>query len=74
MKKKLLFTIIACAFTSQLAMAQEHDPRANPRPPIRPMDMNGFHLGFPDAYVIPMFSPEDTNGEFELWVEHSQED
>ena len=69
-----LFSIFAGAFALQTSLAQEHDPRANPRPPIRPMDMNGFHLGFPDAYVIPMLSPEDTNGEFAGWVEHIQED
>lgn len=73
-KTTLFFSILTGALALQSSVAQEYDPRTNPRPPVRPMDMNGFHLGFPDAYVIPMLSAEDTNGEFEAWVEHIQED
>ena len=51
-------------------LTNKNDPRTNPRPWIRPLDLASFHLGFPLATVVSVFSGEDTNGAFLANYEH----
>ena len=70
---------LACALApaiSQHSLADDrkYDPKTNPQPWVRPLDRQGFHLGFPLATVTPMLTPEDTDGLFEAGVEHIETD
>ena len=67
--------ILALAISRDgLAHESEYDPKTNPRPWIRPLDRQGFHLGFPLATVTPMLMAADTGGLFDGGVEHIETD
>ncbi|WP_417227780.1 cupin domain-containing protein [Amphritea sp.] len=52
----------------------KYDPKTNPMPMVRPLDMPMFHLGFPRATFIPMILPSDTGGLFSGGIEHIEHD
>lgn len=58
------------ALGAEKSPASEYDPKTNPQPWVRPLDMQGFHLGFPAATVTPMLTPADTGGLFSGSIEH----
>lgn len=56
------------------AAEEGHDAKGSPKSWVRPLDRQGFHLGFPLATVIPMLTPMDTNGVFDASIEHVESD
>ncbi|MAV29757.1 MAG: hypothetical protein CL865_01755 [Cycloclasticus sp.] len=54
--------------------AVQYDPKTNPMPFVRPLDMPMFHFGFPSATFIPMIKPSDTGGLFSGGIEHIETD
>ena len=66
----ILCTALMLVPVTRAVSHEDHDPEKNPRSWIRPLDRQGFHLGFPLATVIPMLTAKDTDGVFEGSIEH----
>ncbi|MEM9533245.1 MAG: cupin domain-containing protein [Pseudomonadota bacterium] len=70
----ILLCFAALAQAHPAPEAEDHDPKTNPRPWVRPVDKPGFHLGFPAASVTPMLSSKDTGGAMSGAVEMIEKD
>ena len=72
MRSLIPAVIFLIAWAPQPTKAGEvgYHPESNPQPWVRPIDRQGFHLGFPLATVTMMLTPMDTGGQFEAGVEH----
>ena len=68
------FALLPLMPRDSLAGEKTYDPKTNPQPWVRPLDRQGFHLGFPLATVTMMLTPKDTNGLLEGGVEHIETD